>query len=53
MMGQAHETLPRDDGEYMKKAGKYEEGTFCAVPIVESGRAVQIDPRLIALGFSA
>jgi len=36
LMGQAHEMLPRDDGTYMKKAGKYEEGTFCAVPIVES-----------------
>ena len=34
LMGQAHETLPLYDAKYKKKAGKDEEGTYCAVPVV-------------------
>ena len=34
LMGEAHATLPLPDATYMFKAGKLEEGTFCAVPVV-------------------
>ena len=34
LMGQAHATTPLPDATYGYKAGKLEEGTFCAVPVV-------------------
>jgi len=34
LMGQAHATTPLPDANYGYKAGKLEEGTFCAVPVV-------------------
>ena len=34
MMGQAHEALPVKEENGARKAGKTEEGTFCAVPVV-------------------
>ena len=34
LMGQAHATTPLPDATHGHKAGKLEEGTFCAVPVV-------------------
>ncbi len=34
LMGQAHATTPLPDATHGFKAGKLEEGTFCAVPVV-------------------
>tara|TARA_B110000977_G_scaffold191023_1_gene262581 strand:+ start:18246 stop:19694 length:1449 start_codon:yes stop_codon:yes gene_type:complete len=34
LMGQSHATMPLEDDTYGYKAGKPEEGTFCAVPVV-------------------
>ena len=34
LMGQAHATTPLPDADHGFKAGKLEEGTFCAVPVV-------------------
>lgn len=34
LMGEAHESLPLNDPKGLKKAGKSEEGTYCAVPVV-------------------
>lgn len=34
LMGQAHEALPLKEKNGARKAGKTEEGTFCAVPVV-------------------
>lgn len=41
LMGQAHESLPLDDPEWMKKAGKTETGTYCAVPMVHDGWTIE------------
>ena len=40
-MGQAEESLPLDDPKGMKKAGKIEEGTYCAVPMVHDGWTIE------------
>jgi len=41
LMGEAHETLPMYDATYMKKAGKSEDGTYCAVPIVHDSWTIE------------
>ena len=41
LMGQAEEVLPLDDPKGMKKAGKSEEGTYCAVPMVHDDWTIE------------
>lgn len=41
LMGQAHESLPMDDPKWIKKAGKSEVGTYCAVPMVHDGWTIE------------
>ena len=43
LMGESHSTLPLPDARYAYKAGKLEQGTFCAVPVVGDGWTVE-DP---------
>lgn len=40
LMGESHSTLPLPDARYAYKAGKLEQGTFCAVPVVGDGWTV-------------
>ena len=43
LMGESHSTLPLPDARHAYKAGKLEQGTFCAVPVVGDGWTVE-DP---------